>query len=282
MLRAAATLARAARAVGLSRAFVMTRDAADAVFLRAGHPPFSASIDGITVRGYLRHRSFLDEAEQPGTTYRELFVRMLRPGMTVVDGGAHLGLYTVLGARGVGLRGRVLAFEPDRYNLRALEANTRALANVVVSSKALAEGPGEATFHRSSGTIGSSLLPRDSGIGTETARLTSIDEELAGAELGGLVVKLNVEGAEPRVLQGARETLARCDDATLFVEISPELLGEQAAELVPQLEELGFEVFRINLRDQSLRRILRGEPPEKGHVLAKREGVDARRRSGLP
>ena len=273
MLRAAATLARAARAVGLGSVFAATRDAADSVFLRAGHPPFSASIDGVRVRGYLRHRSFLHEAAQPGTTYRELFTRTLRAGMTVVDGGAHLGLYTVVGARGVGPAGRVLAFEPDPYNLRALEANTRGLANVVLSSKALAERPGEATFHRSSGTIGSSLLPRDSGISAETARLTSIDEALAGADLQGLVVKLNVEGAEPRVLEGARETLARCDDATLFVEISPDLLGDQAAELVPQLEELGFEVFRINLRDQSLQRALPGERPAKGHVLARRPGA---------
>lgn len=275
MLRAAATLARAARAVGLGAAFAATRDAADTVFLRAGRPPFSASIDGVRVRGYLRHRSFLHEAAQPGTTYRELFIRTLRPGMTLIDGGAHLGLYTVLGARGVGRGGRVLAFEPDPYNLRALEVNTRGLANVLLSSKALAEGPGEATFHRSSGTIGSSLLVRDTEIGAETAQLTSIDEELAGAQLRSLVIKLNVEGAEPRVLEGARKTLARCDDATLFVEISPDLLGERAAELVPQLVELGFDVFRINLTDQSLRRILPGEPPEKGHLLARRPGADA-------
>jgi FkbM family methyltransferase len=274
MLRAAATLARAARAAGLGDAFATTRDAADAVFLRAGLAPFSASVDGVRVRGYLRHRSFLHEAGRPGTTYRELFVRTLRPGMTVVDGGAHLGLYTVLGARGVGPGGRVLAFEPDPYNLRALEVNTRELGNVVVSAKALAEGPGEAMFHRSSGTIGSSLLARDTSIGAETAELTSIDDELAGAELRGLVIKLNVEGAEPRVLEGARETLTRCHDATLFVEVSPDLLGEQAAALVPQLEELGFEVFRITLADQSLRRILPGEPPAKGHLLARRAGGD--------
>jgi FkbM family methyltransferase len=233
------------------------------------------SVNGLRVCGYLRHRSFLDEAARPGTTYRELFVRTLRPGMTVIDGGAHLGLYTVLGARGVGPGGRVLAFEPDPYNLRALEANTRDLPNVVVSTKALAEGPGEATFHRSSGTIGSSLLARDTSIGAATARLTSIDDELAGAELQSLAIKLNVEGAEPRVLEGARETLTRCEDATLFVEVSPDLLGEQTAELAPQLVELGFEVFRITLADQSLRRILPGEPLEKGHLLARRSGAAA-------
>ncbi len=274
MLRAAGIFARAARAAGLGEAFGATRDAADAMFLQTGLPPLSASIDGVRVRGFLRHRSFLDEAARPGTTYRELFVRTLRPGMTVVDGGAHLGLYTVFGARGVGPGGRVLAFEPDPYNLRALEANSRGLANVVVSPKALAEGPGEAMFHRSSGTIGSSLLARDTSTGAEPVQLTSIDDELAGAALSSLVVKLNVEGAEPRVLEGARETLARCKDATLFVEVSPDLLGERTAELVPQLMELGFDVFRITLADQSLQRILPEEPLAKGHLMAKR-GEDA-------
>jgi FkbM family methyltransferase len=195
--------------------------------------------------------------------------------MTVVDGGAHLGLYTVLGARGVGPRGRVLAFEPDSYNRRALEANTHGLANVVISAKALAEGPGEATFHRSSGTIGSSLLARDSTIGAEAVQLTSIDDELAGLELGGLVIKLNVEGAEPRVLEGARATLSRVEDVTLFVEISPDLLGEEAGELVPQLLDLGFDVFRISLADQSLQPIRPEEPVAKGHLLARRRGAGA-------
>jgi FkbM family methyltransferase len=270
MLRALGTLAHAARSAGLGGVFARTRDAADAGFQRAGRPPLRASIDGVRVRGYFRHRSFLDEAVRPGTTYRELFVQALRPGMTVVDGGAHLGLYTVLGARGVGPEGRVLAFEPDPYNLRALAVNARGLPNVVVSDKALADGPGEASFHRSSGTIGSSLLARDTSIGSHTVQLTSIDDELADAEVGALVIKLNVEGAEPRVLEGARRTLARVEDATLFVEVAPELLGDHAAELVPQLEELGFDVFKITLADQSLRAIRPGEPVAKGHLLARR------------
>jgi FkbM family methyltransferase len=275
MLRAAGILAHAARGSGFGEAFATTRDAADALFLRVGRPPFSTTIDGIRLRGFLRHRSFLDEAARVGTTYRELFVRMLKPGATVVDGGAHLGLYTVLGARGVGRDGRVLAFEPDPYNLRALEANAGALSNVVVSAKALAEGPGEARFHRSSGTIGSSLLARETSTEAATVQLTSIDDELANVPLRSLVIKLNVEGAEPRVLEGARETLGRCREATLFAEISPDLLGEQAADLVPQLEGMGFDVFRIKLKDQSLRRIHPGEPPEKGHLLARRLGADA-------
>lgn len=270
MLRALGTVARGARRAGLGGVLARARDTADAAFQRAGLPPLAATIDGARVRGYLRHRSFLDEAARPGTTYRELFVRTLKPGMTVIDGGAHVGLYSVLGARGVGPGGRVLAFEPDPYNFRALEANTGGLANVTLSRSALAERRREAAFHRSSGTIGSSLLARDTSIGVETVAVTSIDDELEGREVASLLVKLNVEGAEPLVLEGARRTLDRVADATLFVEAAPDHLGEDAPRIVGQIEELGFEVFRIRLRDQALAQIRPGEPLEKGHLFARR------------
>jgi FkbM family methyltransferase len=270
MLRALGAVARAARRAGLGPVFARARDAADAAFQRAGRPPLAVTIDGVRVRGFARHRSFLDEAARPGTTYRELFVRALKPGMTVIDGGAHVGLYSVLGARGVGPAGRVLAFEPDPYNFRALEENTRGLANVTLSRSALAEARREAAFHRSSGTIGSSLLARDTSIGVETVDVTSIDDELDGEDVASLLVKLNVEGAEPLVLEGARRTLERVADATLFVEAAPDHLGADAARIVAQIKELGFEVFRIRLRDQALERIRPGEPLEKGHLLARR------------
>ena len=75
----------------------------DSTLIRLRRAPLRAVIDGLPVRGFLRHRSFLAEARRPRATYAELFVSLLRPGMTVVDGGAHVGLYTLLGSRGVGV-----------------------------------------------------------------------------------------------------------------------------------------------------------------------------------
>jgi len=72
---------------------------------------------------------------RPRETYSELFVSLLRPGMTVVDGGAHVGLYTLLGSRGVGPGGIVFAVEPDRYNLAALRLSA---ANAAMSRSSLA------------------------------------------------------------------------------------------------------------------------------------------------
>jgi hypothetical protein len=46
--------------------------------------------------------------------------RFLRPGMTVLDLGAHHGLYTLLASKRVGKQGRVISFEPSPRERRAL------------------------------------------------------------------------------------------------------------------------------------------------------------------
>jgi FkbM family methyltransferase len=262
--------ARLARSVGLGGALRALRDGADSVFLGVDRPPLKASVDGVRVRGYLRHRSFLDEVVRPTTTYRSLFVRSLRPGMTVVDGGAHVGVYTVLASRGVGADGRVLAFEPDPYNFRALAFNASGRANVRLLPKALGEERRWAVFHESAGTIGSSLIPHGNLTGESVVEVTTIDAELTRRELGDLLVKLNVEGAEPLVLEGMKETLARCAHAVLFVEVAPALLGTEAQGIVGKLEELGFEVSRIDVAEQSLVRVDASTRLPKCHLFAER------------
>ena len=271
------SVARAGRTLGLTTAVSRTRDALDAAFIRARHPPLCVSVDGMPVRGFLRHRSFLADVARPGGTYRELFASKVRPGMTVLDGGAHLGLYTVLAARAVGPDGQVVSFEPDPYNHLALEHNVRALGleNVRLERSALADTRGEATFHLTRSTIGSSLRPRDDTSAVATVETTTIDKTLVGTDPQALLVKLNVEGAEPRVLEGMGETLARVSNLTMFVEVDPlglRLAGSGAEELVARLEDLGFDVYAIRLADQSLTRVDGRRPLEKGHLFCARRG----------
>lgn len=241
--------ARAARRFRLGGALALARDGVDGLFLRLGRPPLRARVHGIEIRGFLRHRSFLAEAR---TGYEDeltdLFVAAAREGATVVDGGAHIGLHTIMASRNVGLGGRVLAFEPDPYNRAALRANLRRTGaeNVTVSEKALGASPGRAVLHQSLGTISTSLSAREPKYGPFReipVEVTSLDHELAGADRGPLVVKLDLEGHEPRALAGMR-SLAGHDELVCIAEVNPEALaaaGSTAAEVVAGLRDLGLE-----------------------------------------
>lgn len=78
-----------------------------------------------------------------------LIKKMVRPGMTVIDGGAHAGYFTRLLSNLVGPLGRVLAFEIHPDTLKLLRHNTRSLANVEIISAALGPSDGIATLYES-------------------------------------------------------------------------------------------------------------------------------------
>jgi FkbM family methyltransferase len=268
--------ARAARAAGLARPLRAATRAADLPFVLARRPPLRAELRGLPFRGYLRHRSFLATDVRPETSYCELFEDSLRPGLTVVDGGAHLGAYAVLAARTVRCAA-VLAFEPDPYNFRALAYNTRRLApEVRLSRKALAGTAGRVAFHLSSSTIGSSLFRRGDTRRVVDVETTTLDRELADLDLsGGLLAKLNVEGAEPLVLAGMRETLARVENVTLFLEVSPTLLaaaGTDITALVRDLERDRVRVFWIDVARRTIIPVERADISRRGHLYCVRAG----------
>src|SRR5207245_7249991 len=84
-----------ARRAHLERPMDAARDGIDAACARLDHPPLSAATDGFSLRGYLRHRSFLAHvaAGTPGG-YRRLFARSIERGATICDGGAHVARST--------------------------------------------------------------------------------------------------------------------------------------------------------------------------------------------
>lgn len=272
MIRLLGAVAAAARRTGLRGAARAAVRVVDAVLLRVRRPPLTAHVDGATIRGFLRHRSFLAEAMRPRETYAELFQRLLQKGMTVVDGGAHVGLYTVLAARVVGPTGFVIALEPDLYNLAALRVNVDRAggANVEVVPEALADAAGTARFYETRSTIGSSLIERDDA-GVRVVRTTSIDLLLRGREVSALLVKLNIEGAEPLALAGMRDVLSHVEPVAIFIEVNPPLLeaaGADVGTLVGDLRAQGFAVEYVDLPSQTGVPLPR--PVPKGHLLARR------------
>jgi len=201
--------------------------------------------------------------------FRELFKSSVRPDMTVIDGGAHIGLYSLLACRLLGHTGRVLAFEPDPFNFPVLTYNVTRTGcqNVMPLQKALSNRLGVSTFWSSSGTIGSSLSPR-SGIGPTkpiSVPITTLNADLS-SHVRSILVKLDIEGHEPFALQGMEGILSEVKSAVIMVEINPSALGDSgmcATNVVSILRRLGFS---INVVDERQKKVL---PLVDDHSLVK-------------
>jgi FkbM family methyltransferase len=178
--------------------------------------------------------------------------KILRPGMTFVDVGANMGLFTLLASGCVGADGLVWAFEPSARELKKLSANIvlSGAKNVRTHAAALLDRAGAATLsvaseeHSGQNTLGSgfvydiSLEARES---VETARLDDLAEDI-GRPID--VLKVDVEGAELAVLRGAKETLT-AQRPVLMVELLPAALalcGSSGDELLSFLQQLDYKI----------------------------------------
>jgi FkbM family methyltransferase len=137
----------------------------------------------------------------------------LGDGATFVDVGANVGVYTAWGSRCVGSAGRVLAFEPIPALRGHIEhvVGLNALSNVTLVPKALGAERGVVTLwvvpHASGLT--SAVAPSDPAAAQRVdVPMTTLDEELAGTQTPPALIKIDVEGYEMAVLQGAARTLA--------------------------------------------------------------------------
>ncbi len=141
--------------------------------------------------------------------------KLLQPGMTVLDAGAHHGLHTLLASKRVGRRGRVIAFEPSPRERKRLRRHlwVNRCKNVDVQSCALGDERREADLFLVEGRedwCNSLRTPqidaRTVTVRVEVERVDDVLEKLGVTRVD--FIKLDVEGAELSFLQGARATLA--------------------------------------------------------------------------
>lgn len=175
----------------------------------------------------------------------------LRADDVFYDVGAHIGIYACIVGQTLP-EGDVLAFEPHPGNVSKLEANLdRNDVDATVYPYALSDESGTVQLSvdaLNSGSIGH-LNPdkRDRTVDVKAIRGDGLVAE-EGLE-PPTVVKVDVEGAELKVLRGLDGCLDRC--RLLYCEVSPALedYGDSKAELYEFLEARGFETERIEEGD---------------------------------
>jgi len=182
-----------------------------------------------------------------------LFARHLPPDGVVLDIGAHAGQFAKLFAR-LAPQGMVHAFEPSAYARSILVPALRLnrLANVAVHPLALSDAPGALVLHtplKRSSALGFGLAhlgEADAPGLDQTVEVTTLDAWAAANPLPRLdLVKIDIEGWEPRALRGGRATLARFTPA-LYLEVDDGHLaraGETPDGLFAWLAALGYCPF---------------------------------------
>lgn len=175
--------------------------------------------------------------------------KLIRPGMTVVDIGAHVGYYTRLFSRLVGPSGTVLAFESHPENFAVLRKNVsgRKHRNVKLFDVALADQVGSVPLYVSPGSTNHSLLEGfTQAQEVIEVKGTTLDTVLSEVGIDRIdFVKIDVEGAEPLVLAGMQQTISRSSDMNLLIEYNPKALacgGVEPKEMVEVLQKAGFQV----------------------------------------
>jgi FkbM family methyltransferase len=177
--------------------------------------------------------------------------RYVKPGDTLVQVGAYRdGWLALVGSRIVGSKGAVVCFEPMPDYAESLRQNVALndSRNITVEQVAVSDGTGEARF-AVAGSNSSLVLAEKSD--ATNVRTVSLDDYVASRGIGKVdFLIVDVEGAEPLVLRGARRTL-ETSVSFLLIEVIDEFLrraGSSAQELIQSLRAMAFHPYVITRR----------------------------------
>ena len=187
------------------------------------------------------------------------FVRWVRPGATVIDIGAHVGYYTLLASMLAGDSGSVWAFEPEPTNAAFLRRHMylNNCRNVQVEELAVSNTNGHSRFLCGKGS-GTGHLDRTGDMEVRTVRL----EDFCSARgITPSAIKIDVEGAEAAVLEGAKELILRARPVIFLSTHGPAM----RAQCLHWLREAGY----------ALQPILGGSIEDAAEILALPEGAIA-------
>ena len=172
----------------------------------------------------IHNDQYIDGTYEPAV--QRVLEERLRPGMTFYDVGANAGFFSLLGARLVGPTGRVVSFEPHPLtaSILAKQMAFNGKSNVRICVKAVTEMCGTARLDDEKPAVMASIM-NTSSQRTIVVPVTTLDWEVSRHPPPDLI-KIDVEGAEMRVLRGA-EALLTTRRPDLLVELHSKELSDE-------------------------------------------------------
>jgi FkbM family methyltransferase len=172
-------------------------------------------------------------------------------GDVVVDAGARIGTFAAKISAAVGDEGKIIAMEPEPRNFACLQKNIEAnrLNNVVAIQKMLWSEARQLDLILSSNPASHSAY-RDAFYGSTSESIAveteTLDSILDGLGIGSVdFIKMDIEGSEIEALKGMPKTLQ--SQVQLAIAAYHPVDGKSAHEIIiPQLEQLGFEIMLVD------------------------------------
>jgi FkbM family methyltransferase len=184
------------------------------------------------------------------------FISNLSAGDTVLDIGANIGWFTLVAAKYGGANARIHSFEPRPETARMLKrtvSDNNLRQQVTVWEYALSDKWGKCKLVWEKGTdnpggsfLASSAMSDDQNVESVEITTAVLDELLP--DIAPDIIKIDVEGGEPRALQGAKNAILR-KRPTIVSELYPAQLamvsGVTPQQYIGQLAQCGYACYLL-------------------------------------
>ncbi len=176
----------------------------------------------------------------------DLLAKILPSGGTMIDVGANVGHFALEATSVTGPQGKVIAFEPHPRVFHFLEENLKLNPDLKITAfqMALSDRTGEIVMEDGTRDDMNSLVnDKNDHHPRVTVPTSTLDVVLAGSSGRIDLLKIDVEGAEMLVLQGACQTLARSEAIMIEAgDLNTVKFGATAKDILTFLHSQDFHV----------------------------------------
>lgn len=200
----------------------------------------------------------------------EIFKNLIKNDTTFIDVGANVGYYTLI-ATNLIKKGKIYSFEPEKFNYELLNKNIllNNSKNVKTFQKAVSNEEGIIRIYIDEKNVGGhslaknniledNIISKDVGFfDVKTITLDSFFNNLDGSITDNIIIKMDTQGAEGLVIDGAKNLLLK-NNVKILMEFWPKGLrnmGTDPLELLNKLDGYGFEIRLLDEKAKSLKNI---------------------------
>lgn len=202
--------------------------------------------------------SLCNEGDKGDKFELDIIKDTVKEGDVVLDVGGHIGFYTLVFSKLVGETGKVYTFEPNPDNFAILKKNIEVnnIKNVILVNKALSDKEGKLKLYLNKDNSGGhSLYQQNASNDFVEVDVLKLDNYFRGSIKKIDFIKMDAEGSEGHIFQGASKLIKKNPKIKILTEFSPIYLensGFGKVNFLKMLKNLNFNILNIDMKEEKL------------------------------